>query len=401
MGAQLENPFGDDVPDNPVKPTYFDPCEGYSPRDKTFKRRPSDGKWIRTDQIEDEQRQKERAMTPQTTTAIAERQPASVTAWPKQQIDLVRRTVAVGATDDELALYLYDCERRGIHPLDKLLHFTKRGGKYTPVTSIDFMRAQAAMSGEMAGSEDPIFQDVSRDGNVSAHPISATVTVYRLTSGQRFAYTATARWSEYCPDSAQMWRKMPHTMLGKCAEALALRKAFPQQLAGLYSSEEMDQNTAPQTLPVNSYPPPQAAGALLTASTVKFDAKTQATDGLGNTFPKSDDGPDLGTADMELPEGFRLIDDYKLDGDWHQVTWGRDAQGGWSVYKTKLAAIGLAAHNAFTERMPVKLHAKKYPFLDKVEKLGSTIPQIKASKFNPDDDRFCDECHRPAAECIC
>jgi hypothetical protein len=88
----------------------------------------------------------------------------------------------------------------------------------------------------MAGSDDPRFE---MDGQGSScrgdgHGLP-------MTQGQRFAYTATARWSEYCPDNAPMWKRMPHTMLGKCAEALALRKAFPQQLAGLYSREEMDQ----------------------------------------------------------------------------------------------------------------------------------------------------------------
>jgi len=170
------------------------------------------------------------------TTAMAERPSDAV--LPKDQIDLIRRTVAKDATNDELALFLYDCQRRGIHPLDKLLHFTKRGGRYTPVTSIDFMRSQAAATNEMAGSDEPVFD---QDPDPKFPPRAATVTVYRLTQGQRFAYTATARWSEYCPDSAPMWKRMPHTMLGKCAEALALRKAFPQQLAGLYSREEMDQ----------------------------------------------------------------------------------------------------------------------------------------------------------------
>ncbi len=180
------------------------------------------------------------------TTALAEREPVAVSG---DQLDLVKRTVANGATDAELKLFLFDCQRRGVHPLDKLLHFTKRGGKYTPVTSIDFMRSQAAMSGEMAGSDDPVF--VEADGKL----VSASVTVYRLTQGQRFGYAATARWSEYCPDNAPMWKRMPHTMLGKCAEALALRKAFPQQLAGLYSREEMDQaEVAPKAVYAVSAP---------------------------------------------------------------------------------------------------------------------------------------------------
>ena len=156
-----------------------------------------------------------------------------------EELDLIKRTVAIDATDDELKLYLYDCARQGVHPLDKLIHFTKRGNpkRYTPITSIDFMRMRAADSGEYAGSDDAIFGDIMS----AKYPVSATVTVWRLVQGQRCAFTATARWSEYKPDQAFMWGKMPFTMLAKCAEALALRKGFPRQLAGLYAKEEMDQ----------------------------------------------------------------------------------------------------------------------------------------------------------------
>lgn len=155
-----------------------------------------------------------------------------------EQMDLIRRTVAKDATPDELRLYLYDCARQGVHPLDKLIHFTKRGGKYTPVTSIDFMRIQAANSGECVGSTDPAFTGVPKSPE-----FAATVTVRRVVQGIVADFTATARWAEYFPGEAQghMWKKMPHTMLGKCAEALALRKGFPKQLAGLYAREEMEQ----------------------------------------------------------------------------------------------------------------------------------------------------------------
>ena len=155
-----------------------------------------------------------------------------------EQIELIRRTVAKDATDDELQLYFFDCKRRGVHPLDKLIHFTKRAGRYTPITSIDFMRSRAAGSGAYAGNEDAIFMDTS-----GPFPSLATVTVYRLVGGVRCPFTGTARWAEYYPgdQSGAMWKKMPHTMLGKCAEALALRKGFPEELAGLYAKEEMDQ----------------------------------------------------------------------------------------------------------------------------------------------------------------
>jgi len=156
------------------------------------------------------------------------------------EIDLVKRTIAVGASDEELKLFLFDCRRQGVHPLDKLIHFSKRGGKYTPITSIDFMRMRAADTSEHAGSDDPVYDQPEGTGK----PILwAKVTVYRLVQGQRCAFTATARWFEYYPGKGQgfLWDKMPRLMLGKCAEALALRKAFPKQLHGIYEQAELMQ----------------------------------------------------------------------------------------------------------------------------------------------------------------
>jgi phage recombination protein Bet len=162
------------------------------------------------------------------------------------QLDLIRRTIAKEANQDELLLYLNDCQRQRVHPLDKLLIFTKRGGKYTPVTSIDFLRVRAAETDEYAGSDDAVF----KHGPIGKYPESATVTVWRLVQGQRCAFTATARWVEYKPEGYDgLWQKMPHTMLSKCAEALALRKGFPRQLAGLYAAEELDQAESPPALP--------------------------------------------------------------------------------------------------------------------------------------------------------
>jgi phage recombination protein Bet len=181
----------------------------------------------------------ERKASMSTALAKVESQSIAVTG---DQLDLIRRTVAQGATEDELRLYLYDCQRQGVHPLDKLLHFTKRGGKYVPITSIDLMRTRAADTREHCGSEDPIFE-----GEPGKPGFKATVVVHRLTKGKPYPFTASARWEEYYPGEQLgfQWRKMPHTMLGKCAEALALRKAFPRQLASLYANEEMDQAERP------------------------------------------------------------------------------------------------------------------------------------------------------------
>ena len=160
------------------------------------------------------------------------------------EIDLIKRTVAQGATDDELKLFLYDCRRQGVHPLDKMIHFSKRGGKYTPITSIDHMRSRADETGAYAGSDEPAY-DI--DDESDKLPRWSRVTVWKIVQGVRCPFTATARWSEYAPRGNEgfMWQKMPRLMLGKCAEALALRKAFPKQLHGIYERAEMMQAQEP------------------------------------------------------------------------------------------------------------------------------------------------------------
>lgn len=171
------------------------------------------------------------------TPTLADRLDVSV-----EQLKVIKNTIAKGATDEELSLFLYDCKRRGVHPLDKLIHFTKRGGRYVPITSIDFMRQQADKTGLYCGYE------AAFAGTPKTADWACTVTVKKSVGGQVGTFTGTARWSEYYPGEGPeggMWRKMPHNQLEKCAEALALRRAFPG-LQGLYTREEMDQAAVEQ-----------------------------------------------------------------------------------------------------------------------------------------------------------
>lgn len=182
----------------------------------------------------------------------------------QDELELIRRNYAPGANEDELRMYLYDCKRRGVHPMDRLIHFTKRRGKYTPITSIDFMRMRANATGEFAG-KDP----VEYEGMPGQTGFSATVTVYKMVQGQRCGWTATAWWEEYYPGKEHgfMWEKMPRLMLAKCAEALALRQAFPAQLQGLYIKEEMDQAGPDQHESVEPVSHPDEAAGSAEAAT--------------------------------------------------------------------------------------------------------------------------------------
>lgn len=170
--------------------------------------------------------------------------------WTKDQQQLILDTVAKGATENEFKLFLYTCRRTGLDPLTRQIFFVKRNtkrpdgswsGQMTVQTGIDGYRAIADRSKKLAGIDDAVY-DTEKD----ECPGKATVTVYKMIDGERRAFTATARWNEYAPDMTSkqsfMWRKMPYLMLAKCAEALALRKAFPNDLSGLYTTEEMAQS---------------------------------------------------------------------------------------------------------------------------------------------------------------
>lgn len=158
----------------------------------------------------------------------------------QEQVNIARATVANGLNDDQFAVYLYNCQRQGVHPLDGLIVpiIRKDDGKekLTFVTTVDLLRSRAAETNEYAGSDDPTFEYAENN-----RPTAATVTVWRFVQGQKCSFTATARYDEYFPGEKQgfMWKSKPHVMLGKCAEGLALRKAFPKQLAGLYLEEEL------------------------------------------------------------------------------------------------------------------------------------------------------------------
>lgn len=165
----------------------------------------------------------------------------------KEWRNLVRETVAEGCTEQEIDLLSYHAKRTDLDPLARQIYMQKRFNKaknrhdVTIVTSIDGYRIIADRTGQYAGNDDPVFDN-------EESPRKATVTVYKIIGGVRCPFTASARWDQYYPGDAQgfMWRKMPHLMLGKCAEGLALRKAFPREMGSIYIKEEMEQADRPQ-----------------------------------------------------------------------------------------------------------------------------------------------------------
>lgn len=202
-------------------------------------------------------------------TALATAPRLGAVTFTPEQIELIKRTVAVGATNDELALFLAQCNRTGLDAFARQIYFIKRGGKGSVQVSIDGFRVVAERTGELDGQDvhwcgdDGQWVDVwLKPGN----PAAARVMVYR--KGCSHAFPGIARWVEY-QAGGPMWQKMPATMLAKCAEALALRKAFPHQLSGLYTSDEMAQAEPVKGYTVTAPEPPPAIDA--TAEVVTDD----------------------------------------------------------------------------------------------------------------------------------
>ncbi len=189
------------------------------------------------------------------------------------KIDLIKKTVAQGASDLELELFLHQCRRTGLDPLARQIYWVKRGSGGTIQTGIDGYRLIAARTGEYAGNDDAVFEH-----DAAGMPVKATVTVWRFVQGQRCAFTATARMTEYRQDKSQTWQSMPHVLLAKCAEALALRKAFPAELSGMYVTEEMDQADGPVVVESTAQPsaPPPPPARVTQADLARLSAAAKA-----------------------------------------------------------------------------------------------------------------------------
>jgi phage recombination protein Bet len=209
---------------------------------------------------------------------------ATTREFTEEQIGLIARTICKPkkreATKDEVDFFIHQCERTGLDPFAEQIHaifrWSSRDEKEVMKvqTSIDGLRLIAERTGKYIGQDGPFW--CGADGKWSdiwakpEAPTAARVVVKKLLAGVVGETPAVAHFREYAPTDKNgnltgQWRTMLALMIGKCAEALALRKAFPQETSGIYTAEEMAQAdvtgapTEVKTAAPPDQPPPAAA----------------------------------------------------------------------------------------------------------------------------------------------
>jgi phage recombination protein Bet len=179
--------------------------------------------------------------------------PMGLTGFTRDSVDLLKTTICKGSTDDELKLFVQVCQRTGLDPFARQIFAVHRKDNKTGKmvmsiqTSIDGFRLIAERSKNYAGQRGPFW---TADGEhwkevwlAKDAPAAAKVGIMRR--GFSEPLWAVATWEEFCPtyngQPMGLWRKLGPLMLAKCAESQGLRRAFPQDLSGIYTEEEMAQ----------------------------------------------------------------------------------------------------------------------------------------------------------------
>ena len=226
-----------------------------------------------------------------------------------EELALIKNVIAKGTSDSELALFVKVAQRAGLDPFARQIYVVVRKGKMTIQTSIDGFRLLAERTGKYAGQLGPMW--CGPDGKwvevwlSKDNPAAAKVGVLR--SDFQEPLWAVARWESYAQADSFTWKGMPDLMLSKCAEALALRRAFPAELSGLYTGDEMEQADEPPAVKARRPAAPRTP-ARSTEPAPEEPIREEAP-------PAPDDAPAASKSDGKLRGDLRKALDAKFKGD--------------------------------------------------------------------------------------
>jgi phage recombination protein Bet len=176
----------------------------------------------------------------------------------RELVEVLESSLYPGAKSQSIGLVLGYCKAAGLDPMLKPVHIvpmwdSKQGAMRDVVMpGIGLYRTQASRTGQFAGMGEPEFgPDINATigGMAVTYPEWCRVTVRRaLPSGIVAEFTAREYWIEnYAAKGGKeksiapnaMWARRPRGQIAKCAEAQALRKAFPE-LGSMPTADEME-----------------------------------------------------------------------------------------------------------------------------------------------------------------
>ncbi len=180
------------------------------------------------------------------TNMIRREEKAELTRFDDEQKHVLKNTLCRDVSVLEFELFLAHCSHTGLDPFRNQISCTKIRDKMVPLVRIDGLRVMAERTGDYQGQLGPFW--CGRDGQwvevwLDDQPPMAT-KVGILRKGWREPLWSVAKYSEYVQARngrpSMRWAQAPAQMLAKCAEALGLRRAFPEQLSGSYAPEEVE-----------------------------------------------------------------------------------------------------------------------------------------------------------------
>lgn len=205
--------------------------------------------------------------------------PAEVRAAPalamreEELCSVLQNSLYPGAKMESIKLVISYCKASGLDPMQKPVHIVPMNVKKVGtrdeyewrdvvMPGVGLYRTQAARTGALAGISEPEFgptKTLKINDFECEYPEWARVTVRRILGNGHIAeFTATERWLENYATRGKdskvpnaMWAKRPFGQLGKCAQAQALRMAFPEMTGAAPTADELEGKTLDEGLVID------------------------------------------------------------------------------------------------------------------------------------------------------
>ena len=206
--------------------------------------------------------------------ALTKIENTAITSMPESELmEVLQSSLYPGASLPSIKLVLGYCKAAGLDPMRKPVHIVPmwdskaKAMRDVVMPGIGLYRTDASRTDEHVGTDKPVYGPMV-EYDLSGHKITVPewceVTVYRLKNGVKCAYTAEEYWIENYATAGKdttspnaMWKKRARGQLAKCAEAQALRKAFPEVGSQLTADEMEGKPLDMGMADVVQSPPPQ------------------------------------------------------------------------------------------------------------------------------------------------